>query len=292
MNDAPRAARANRLGLVGSLAPRVPRILAALVALAASVCASCDRRGSSRGAVSLAWSLTGPDHQPIACDRVGATAVSLTARDRARGFTAITSVPCTASPSAQPLAAGVYDVAIALRTADGTLLATSPGQTAIVASGQLTLLAPAIFELGARLVLSFSAESAARNCAPLEDGGAGITRATVVLAHTGDGCAPVTFVRTRGDTEVERYRVSCRAPHVTSCIESDETLTVADIAPGRYTISVRGKIGALDCWESTEVIDVDWGLPTKRALELTQRRADGCPPHRHTPRARQSGGVP
>jgi hypothetical protein len=264
---------------------RIGRLYAATAAVALAALASsggCDRCGPEpqiRGSVSLAWSLTDPDKEPIACDRVAATTVSLVARNRASGDTVAAAFPCTASPGVQLLAPGVYDTAIALRAADGAILATVADQLGVaVVAEQTTPLAPVTFIVRASLVLSLVASPATTNCGSSAQGGAGITGTTLVVAFTRGGCAPVTFVRKRGDAVVETYVVNCSSPRIASCIERDETLTAPNVAPSGYEISVRGKLGALDCWAVDDTVSVGLGAPVARTLTLAPRRIAGCPP--------------
>jgi hypothetical protein len=94
------------------------------------------------------------------------------------------------------------------------------------------------------------------NCKPPAMMGAGITGFTITLVHTGDGCAPVTFTRMRGTTMLGSYLVNCSSPMVTTCIESDETLTVPSMQSGPYQIHVRGKNNAVDCWKNDDALQV------------------------------------
>jgi hypothetical protein len=102
-------------------------------------------------------------------------------------------------------------------------------------------------------VLSLVAPLATSNC---KQSGAGITTDTITLVHTGDGCAPVTFSRSRGTTTLSPYVVNCSSPTIATCIESDEQLSVSSIASGSYTIHVRGQINGIDCWTNDDTLRV------------------------------------
>jgi hypothetical protein len=253
--------------------------LTAMVAVAAiAACGSCRPDVPALGSVSLTWTMADANGRPLSCEQISATTVLLTLRERASGSSVTASFPCRSSPSAQLLGPGVYDATIALRTGEGATIATVSDQASVlVVAAQVTPLAPAMFSVTAGLVLSF-ATSAIANCTSPAEGGAAITSATLILAHTGAGCAPVTFVRKRGNTVVERYLVNCSSPAVTSCIETSETFTVLPIDPGSYSLRVRARVGALNCWVRDEDIDVSLGAPVTRTINLIPTRIAGCPP--------------
>jgi hypothetical protein len=128
-----------------------------------------------------------------------------------------------------------------------------------------------------RVVLSLRARPALSNCQPTAATGAGITGMTITLAEAGGSCAPITFVRARGGLPVGAYTVNCSSPTVATCIETDETLSVAALAPGRYTIRVRGKLGGVDCWANDDVLEVPPpGQSLVRTLALARSTAPGC----------------
>ena len=218
--------------------------------------------------------------QPIPCDEVGATTVSLQLRNHATLTGVAESFSCQNSPStSQPLPPGIYDISFELHGVNGTL-ATAPSQTVTVSSGQDTPLRSIAFMVDARgsLVLSLATPPATSNCKPTGTMGAGITGMTITLVHTGDGCAPVTFQIARGTTMLGSYVVNCSSPMVTTCIENDETLTVSSMQSGPYTIHVRGKINAVDCWKNDDMLAVPpLGQVLRDTLNLAfQNGTPGC----------------
>lgn len=235
--------------------------LAGLIALAVAGCSGCDDGGfpidaplpdaALRGTVSLAWSLTDLTGHPIACEDVGAGFVFLELRSKSSLSGSVASFACGNSPSmSSPLDVGTYDVGFELH---GTSLTSvsAPGQSAVVIRpDQDTRLAPVTFvvDTNGRLVLGLTAPGRTSNCKPTSMMGAGITGTTITLLRSDGGCAPVTFIRSVGATTVGSYSVNCSSPPVATCIENDETLTVTSMLSGPYTIHVRGKILAADCW--------------------------------------------
>jgi hypothetical protein len=243
--------------------------LAALVALAVGGCSGCDDGGfptdalapdaTLRGTVSLAWSLTDLMGRPIACEDVDASFVFLELRSQSSLGGAVASFACGNSPStSSAIDVGTYDVRFELHGQSLTSVSAPPQNGIVIAAGQDTRLVPVTFmvDTNGRLVLGLTAPPATSNCKSTSLMGAGITGTTITLVRAGGGCAPVTFIRTRGPTTLGSYQVNCSSPQVASCIENDETLTVSSMPSGPYTIHVRGKIGAVDCWANDDSLTV------------------------------------
>jgi hypothetical protein len=237
--------------------------------------------GSAHGNVSLAWSLVDPGGQPITCDQVGASTVSVALRARGTLAGAVDSFSCNNSPTtSRALDPGTYDVTLELH-AGATTLATVPEQRGIViVDGMTTPLAPVTFVVDASgsLVVSLASPPATTNCGAPSMMGAGIDGVTITLTQAGGGCAPVTFVHTKNGAPLPPYTVSCSSPAVAACIESDETLTVPTLASGPYTIHVRGTIGGVECWKNDDALQVPaLGKPLTTTLNLAlQPATPGC----------------
>jgi hypothetical protein len=253
-----------------------------LVALTAftigSGCGGSSPPPSTNGSISLTWSITDQNRDPTTCTQAGARSVALRLRNRANGNVVAAAFPCEGGPGTTQVAAGVYDIAIELHAADGTTLATAPDQTAVgIVANRVKTLTPVTFAANTKgsLVISL-ATSATTNCQPVGTNGAGITATTITLQIVGDGCAPVTFVRSLGGTQRGTYTVNCTSPLVTTCIEKNETLTTS-LAAGAYLIRVRGKIGAVDCWTRDDTLEVPPpGKPLTRMLGLVHQNVPGC----------------
>ena len=267
--------------------------VAALIALTAGAgCGGCDDGGfpadarpidapAARGTVSLAWSLTDLGGRPIVCDDVGANFVSVELRSVTSLSGSVASFACGNSPStSSPIEVGAYEARFELHGQALTPV-TAPSQPGVVITkDQNTQLAPVTFAVDntGKLVLALVAPPATSNCKPASMLGAGITGTTITLVRNGGGCAPVTFVRTRGATTLGSYSVNCSSPQVASCIENDETLTVSSMSSGGYTIHVRGKIGAVDCWANDDALQVPaQGKARSETLNLAfQSGTPGC----------------
>jgi hypothetical protein len=245
---------------------------ASIVAAAAAAlggCSGCDDGGfpvdaalpdaTLRGTVSLAWSLTDLTGRPIQCDEVGATFVFLELRSKSTLSGTVASFSCGNSPSmSPPLEVGTYDIRFELHGPALTSVPAPMQSDVVIAANQDTRLQPVTFPVDTtgQLVLGLAAPPRTTNCGGTTMMGAGITTMTITLVRGDGGCAPVTFVRTHGSTTVGNYTVNCSSPQVSSCIERDETLTVASLPSGPYTIHVRGKIGAADCWANDDAFSV------------------------------------
>lgn len=265
----------------------------ALIALAAGAgCGGCDDGGFpadarpidapvARGTVSLAWSLTDIAGRPIVCDDVGANFVSVELRSVTSLSGSVASFACSNSPStSSPIEVGTYEARFELHGQALTPV-TAPSQSGVVISkDQNTQLAPVSFAVDntGKLVLALVAPPLTSNCKPASMLGAGITGTTITLVRNGGGCAPVTFVRTRGSTMLGSYSVNCSSPQVAPCIENDETLTVSSMSSGGYTIHVRGKVGAVDCWANDDTLQVPaQGKARTETLNLAfQSATPGC----------------
>ncbi|HEU4731289.1 MAG TPA: hypothetical protein VFT22_25520 [Kofleriaceae bacterium] len=292
INSLPREPRTCTAGSIGSLLraawkqlhdPAILGIgvlvatLTLLITLVATIGCGGGTPAPANGSISLVWSIADADGRHLTCDLVGARSVALRLRSRANGNVVALAFPCANSPGKAPVAAGLYDISFQLDAPDGTRIATAPDQRgAAITAGQVAHLAPITFTIATRsqLVLSI-ATGATTNCQSPASGGAGITGTTLTLLVAGGSCEPATFVRQRGTEQRGTYTVDCQTPQVATCIEKDETLTTSLVA-GSYLIQVRGKVGAADCWQRGDTLEVSPGKPLNRALGLLHVNGPGC----------------
>jgi hypothetical protein len=168
---------------------------------------------------------------------------------------------------------GTYAVSSELH-ASGETLASAPDQTGVVIEdGMTTPLAPIKFVIDARgsLVLTLvAAPPTTSNCRSPMMMGAGINGITITLVQAAGGCAPVTFVHTKGKAVLGPYTVNCSSPPIEACIERDELLTATGLTSGVYTIHTRGKIGAIEWWKSDTTLQIPAkGKELTRTIDLT-----------------------
>jgi len=252
--------------------------IATLLALASNAaCSNCGPAEAARGSVSAVWSITLLD-QPTTCARVGASTVIVLLHPRASGPDITSAFACTDTQgTTPPVAAGAYDATLSLQSADGSILATAPPQAGVmVGATPVVALAPVVFAVSNRGKLVLSLTTRRANCLPASQGGAGITGSLITLERAAGGCAPVTFVRSRGTTILGTYTVVCSSPQVVSCIERDETLTVDGIELGSYTIHVGGLIGPSQCWAGDDSLSVPAGTSLLKAILLVPQQGRGC----------------
>src|SRR5215831_21351706 len=116
--------------------PVLALLVAWLVVLAtlSFIATSCNGNAPKppiHGSITLTWSITDLNHQPVTCAQVSARSVALRLRDRANGTLTAAVLPCDASPGTAQVPAGTYDIAFALTASDGTTLATAPAQRGV-----------------------------------------------------------------------------------------------------------------------------------------------------------------
>jgi hypothetical protein len=230
------------------------------------------------GTITATWSIVDLNGAPLPCDRIGATTVFLELRSRTRVFGVPVSLSCGLSPAtSQLLPPDTYDVSFELHAGAATIAAAAAQNGVVVRPGDTTLLSPVAFQVDAngKLEISLIAPTTT-NCRPVVEMGAGITTNTITL-EAGGGCAPVTFTRSRGGSVVGTYVVNCSSPMITECIERDEVLTVPSLPSGPYTIHIRGKVNALDCWQNDDSFQVPaLGATLDEPRNLAFRNVAGC----------------
>ena len=240
---------------------------------------------SCPGAVSIAWSIANGSGQRSSCFQTRATSVALRLQSRTGGTPVFTAFPCNGGEGTANVAPGLYDVAIELHDANGAKLATAPAQASVaVAVGRTTTLTPAAFIVNGggggggggtgHVQLTLQTAGFASNC--LSTGGAGITGSLITIITDGGSCAAVKLIRTRGGVEVGTYQVDCGSPSVTTCIEADERLTAPDLAPGNYTIHVRGAVGAGACFAADATLAVPQTGQLSKLIVMQHQNAPGC----------------
>jgi hypothetical protein len=189
-------------------------------------------------------------------------------------------MPCARGTGVMEADVGTYTVTPELLGADGTVLATAPNQTVVIAAGQTAPLAPLVF--AAPLPSGFLALSIVNGTAGLSNcqaSGAGMTGTALWLERSGrkTGCAPTTFVRSRAGVQTGTYAAtSCSTPAVNTCIETDERLTAGTLDPGTYVLHVRGNQGADQCWSADETITLLTGTPSVGTVTLSRGPGPGC----------------
>lgn len=230
------------------------------------------------GSVQVSWVVKDQTGAVIPCDRVAADTVALELRRDGDALGSTESFACkSGTGSTRALQAGNYKVSVSLNGSRLTSVA-APDQRATVPAGGMAQLTPIEFTVDATgtLALSLAIPQSAANCT-----GTGMGNVTIKLRHYEDGtalaCEPATLSRT-GGSDTTAYAIKCDdPPTLATCIETTEKLTTSMAIPsGQYQIEVRGRQGAVDCWQNNDVFMVQpQGKTTTQAFNLAFK--DGTP---------------
>lgn len=233
------------------------------------------------GTFSAQWMVTDLGGSPIECPKIGGQFMTVLLRNRALPIGEAEVFGCSSlSGQSKVVPAGIYDIRFELSGVAG-VLATAPEQMAIeIKSNENTPLAPLVFAVDAQggLALRLDSNKAGGNCGAAPNGG-GITSTTITLEHAGGGaCEPVTFAISAGATKpAGTYTVNCQTPAIGPCIENDQQLTVSNVPSDSYTIHVRGRIGAINCFLNDDSFQVGTGgMVLTRTLNYAQQTIPGC----------------
>jgi hypothetical protein len=220
------------------------------------------------------WTVVDMSGNPVSCDQVSASAVTIATHNLAvQGGATEVFVCSTGMGTSQAQDPGTYEMSFELNSTFGTL-ATSPQQTGIVLrSGETTEIMPLQFTVDPHgaLAVHVDAGKSGGNCAPAANTGAGITTMTITLEHTATtACEPVTLMIGAGATQPARmYTINCATPMVSPCIETDQEITATAVPSDGYTIHIRGNVGGATCWKNDDQLPVPPnGMTLTRTLNL------------------------
>lgn len=229
---------------------------------------------------SLTWSVIDQNSQPLPCARIAAQSMTVLAhnKDFEGGSTQVFSCD-TGMGQSQDVVAGTFDLGFELSGTFG-LLARAPSQLDVeIPANTNTELDPLVFQVEAigTMELRLATNATGGNCA----GGAGIEAFSIAISRNSDGaCVPMTFDIAAGASQpAGTYTTSCTAPadYTGGCIDSDQTLTVADADSDAYTIRVRGKIASTNCWINNDPIQIPpLNQTLTRTLNLAHQMTPGC----------------
>jgi hypothetical protein len=222
---------------------------------------------------SLSWSVIDQDSQPVSCARIAGQSMTVLAHNKAYdgGNTQIFSCSSGMGMS-QDVYAGEFDLDFELSGTFG-LLAKAPSQLAVdIPAGTTTALQPLVFQVEAlgSLALKLATGASGGNCAATASGGAGIDAMSISVTRNSDGaCIPMTFdIAAGAATAAGTYATDCTTPadYTGGCIESDQVLSATNVPSDAYTVHVRGKIAATNCWINNDFMQVP---PLQKTLTRT-----------------------
>ncbi len=245
--------------------------------------AAVDSPPPGPGSFSLDWSVTDTGNQPIACSKIGATAVTATLRNLAAvgGMTEVFTCATGSGTSQRDITPGTYEISFELDAGSGTVLQTAPTQHAVVIqSNQVTKLASLSFAVNATggMKLHLASNKAGGNCG-VAPSGAAIDAMTISIQHGSTGpCEPIAFAIAAGATKpAGNYTVDCTTPAVGPCIESDQEVTAIGVPSDQYTFHIHGNVAAATCWTNNDQVTVPpLGANAIKTLNLGQA-APGTP---------------
>ncbi|MBA2544057.1 MAG: hypothetical protein H0V17_30720 [Deltaproteobacteria bacterium] len=227
------------------------------------------------GKFMLSWTVTDLADATIPCAQVGASFVTVTLRNRAEqgGSTEVFACSTGSATSLLSFTPGIYDLTFQLSGMSGAI-GTAPAVLGVeIVANQTVTVSPIAFPVDntGKLELFVNTGEAGGNCT----GGADVDNFTITLTHTGAACEPVTFDLSNGPPN--SYTVDCANPALSPCIDNDQKLSVATLPSGSYRVEVKGKIGGVDCWSTTQTLNVPPNSKTlMQTLNLTHLVAIGC----------------
>jgi hypothetical protein len=231
---------------------------------------------------SLTWTVVDEADQPIDCDRIAASSMTVLTHNRAfdGGETQIFGCD-TGMGQSQNIYAGAYDMDFELSGAFGLLAKGPPLRNVQVPVGTNTVLDPIVFTVrdDGALALKLASNRSGGNCT-VAPGGAGIDAVSIGVTRTSDSaCIPLTFDIAAGATKpAGTYTTTCPETNFPGgCIDSDQTLSASGVPSDTYRIRVRGKTGGTTCWLNNDTIQVPpLGQTLTRTLNFAHQTTPGC----------------
>jgi hypothetical protein len=220
-----------------------------------------------KGAFSLAWTVTDTNGVAVTCDQLGASSVTVITHNLAQeGANTQVFVCSLLTGTSEPIDPGTYQMSIEL---DGTSQIALPVVTGtgnpglqnpvVIDSEQTTALEPVTFSVVAtgNIALTLATGRTGGNCAAAPNGG-GITATEITMTRNSDlSCAPLTLSIAAGATKpAAMYTINCTAPTDGPCIESDQSITAANVSADQYTMHVKAKQTTPVCWSNNDSIVV------------------------------------
>jgi hypothetical protein len=243
--------------------------------------AQSDGPPAPTGLFSVMWSIVDENNQPITCERVAGSTMTVLARNQAFGSGAPVVFTCaTGMGTSQGMVPGTYEMDFELTSPFG-LLARGVRQVPVrIDANTTTELAPVRFQVEAlgSVALKVATGVPGGNCGA-KPNGASIDQMSITLQHNTDGsCRPITLTISDGATQAGgMYTINCTTPADRPCIEADQVISATGIPSDSYTIRVRGKLATKTCWTNDDTIQVPpLGKTLLRTLNLAQTQTPGC----------------
>lgn len=211
----------------------------------------------TRGTMSLSWSLTDLDDNPLACEDVAALSISLQRTRQGSSTGAVDPFTCAAgSGTSAELDPGTYDVVVMVSALAGTLSEPQVLAPVEVVAGQNATIDPVVFQVDPVGNFSFNVDTGAAggNCADEGAGGGALTALEIRLLDGEDICIPTTFV-VGNETPPVTYVSDCQGS-TTACVAKDVTFSVVGTTSGAHALEIAGTKNGLDCYSRTTLFTI------------------------------------
>ncbi|HUH03624.1 MAG TPA: hypothetical protein VML75_16625 [Kofleriaceae bacterium] len=248
----------------------------------------------TRGTMSLSWSITDLDGNPLACADVAALSISLQMTRQGSAAGVVDPYTCAAgAATSRELDPGTYDVVVMAAAQAGNLTTPIVLEPVEVVAGQNTVLDPIVFRIDPVGNFSFRIDTGASagNCADEAAGGGALTALEIRLLDDGDVCIPTTFVI--GDVNPVTYVSDCQGS-TTGCVDKDVDFSVIGTASGPHTLEIIGDKDGLECYSRTSMLAIpgnDLGRMLGN-LVLSLAPVPGCDPNAPDAGVVPDAGVP
>jgi hypothetical protein len=212
----------------------------------------------TRGTMSLAWSLTDLDDNPITCEDVGALSISVTVTPPGFGGVVEPFSCAGGMGTTSDLRATTYNVVVIPSSVLGALSESILIDSVEVVAGQNVDLGTLVFEIDPVGSFNFKVDTGATagNCDDEGAGGGALTALEFRLVDDQDICVPTTFII--GDTSATppvTYEADCQGATI-GCFEKDVVFSVLDTRSGPHTLEITGTKNGLDCYARSSIISI------------------------------------
>jgi hypothetical protein len=218
---------------------------------------------------SLSWSVIDQNSQPLPCSRIAGQSMTVLAHNKAFDGGIPEIFTCAGGMgTSQDVVAGTYRFDFELSGTFG-VLATAPEQNDVeLPADTVTPLMPLTFQVDATgtMALKLASGVTGGNCAS----GAGIDAVSISVNRASDNsCVDMSFDVSAGAANAAGiYATSCATPadYTGGCIDTDQTLTAANIPSDTYIVHVRGKKAANNCYVNDDTVQ---SPPLMKTLDRT-----------------------
>lgn len=219
------------------------------------------------GTLSLSWTIEDDNGNPLDCAQVGAQNVRVTATPAEGGFATPEAFGCNGlTGTSMPVDSGTYNVEIDVTASVNQMLQPLIPEPVLingveVVTGQDTDLGTFAFAVIPRGGVEFilDAQQAGGNCETQANGGAELSEFLIEVFDADGTCVPSTLTLTDSDgVVVDTYDSDCAGARY-GCIESDITVSMADVQSGTTSLNIIAYRGPDPCYSRNPQFSVPGG---------------------------------